>query len=151
MRHPNSLEEANQFGYTAVHLALNQPLCLRMILKASKPSMIDTFDVHGLTLFDYASTLGCRTATQILLSFGCRIELGWLSRCHESCVDDVLSDLKRRRDDLKRLALESLMETEAKSLGLYESTVLDRKAFRVQQPATTTEQGGEHPFSSTRM
>ncbi|KAI1111640.1 hypothetical protein F5Y14DRAFT_464410 [Nemania sp. NC0429] len=132
-RHPQSLNEVNEFGHTAVHLALNQPLCLRIILEASKASIIDISDDSGRTPIDYACRLGYRMSTQILISFGCRLKLPNISQCRESSLDDILIGLVQRREELKRLGLENLSETEAKSLRLYESTVLDSKACSVQE------------------
>lgn len=96
--------------------------------------MVNTCDSYGWTPVDYAYALGYRMATQILLGFGCSIKLRCLTLSHDLCLlEDILSGLKQRRDELKRLALERLTETEAQSLGLHESTVLDSRAFRVQE------------------
>ncbi|KAI0111261.1 hypothetical protein GGR51DRAFT_71546 [Nemania sp. FL0031] len=131
-QHPQSLEEVTQFGVTPLHLAIKHPSCLRLILDAGGLSMLEANDFWDCTPLGWASFLGYRTSTQILLSSGGHIHLEYIRRGHESCIDDLLTALKQRRHELKLLALENLTESEARYFGLHENQVLDRHAFQVQ-------------------
>ncbi|KAI0415246.1 hypothetical protein F5X98DRAFT_377021 [Xylaria grammica] len=132
-RHPESLKEVNQFGCTPLHLTVNHPPCLRLILEASGLSMLEAVDAWDCTPLACASLMGYRASVQILLAAGSRIYLWRLGNAHESCLEDLVIGLKKRRGELKLLALENLTREEAKSFGLHEDRVLDTHAFEVQE------------------
>ncbi|KAI1289127.1 hypothetical protein F5Y03DRAFT_388847 [Xylaria venustula] len=140
-RLPQSLEEVNDFGHTPVHLAVNHPSCLHLILDAGGSSMLEKIDWSGESPLAWseesplawAIRIGCRTSVQTLLAAGCPIHDLECLNGHRSCTDDVLVGLKQRRDELKALALEYLTEAEAKSFELHENKILDGNAFKVQR------------------
>ncbi|KAI0451236.1 hypothetical protein F5B21DRAFT_387934 [Xylaria acuta] len=132
-RHPESLEEVDQFGHTPLHLAINRPSCLRLILNTSGPSLLEKQDIFLQIPLDYACLSGCKESVRLFLTSGSRITYWCLEAVHDSCQNDLLLALKHRRDELKRLALDNLTRTEAESLGLYENAVLDANAIEVQR------------------
>ncbi|GAW19705.1 hypothetical protein ANO14919_091940 [Xylariales sp. No.14919] len=132
-RHPESLQEVNQFGCTPLHLAVNHPTCLRLILEAGGLSMLEAYDAWHCTPLACASFMGYRASVQILLAAGSHIYLWQLGDVHESCLEDLLIDFKKRREELKLLALENLTGEEANYFGLHEHRVLDAHAFEVER------------------
>ncbi|KAI1360874.1 hypothetical protein F5Y08DRAFT_316274 [Xylaria arbuscula] len=130
-RHPESLREINDFGHTPLRLALRHPPCLRLILENMKNCWDQCWD--GRPLED-ACRLGYRASTQTLLAADSPITDRCIRDSHVSCVNDVLVALKKRRDELKSLALAYLTQTEARSFELYEDKVLDGHAQGVYIP-----------------
>ncbi|KAI1734981.1 hypothetical protein F4680DRAFT_436612 [Xylaria scruposa] len=132
-RHPDSFEEVNNFGHTPLHLAVNHPVCLRLILEAGGSSILESLDVERLTPLECACVSGVGESVRLLLDAGSRITSTCIERVTSSCQDDLLTTLKQRRDELKRLALYSLTKTEAEFWGLQKDAVLDVNGFKVQQ------------------
>ncbi|KAI1428773.1 hypothetical protein F5Y12DRAFT_729912, partial [Xylaria sp. FL1777] len=131
-RHPQSSNEVNQFGHTPLHLAINHPACLCLILQVCEPSTVNKLDVYGASPLECASLLGYTASTELLLESGCYINPNWIFKSHESCRDTLLVTLKQRRDRLKSLALDTLGQMDAKRLGLHEDAVLDSRAIEVE-------------------
>ncbi|KAJ8125608.1 hypothetical protein O1611_g8030 [Lasiodiplodia mahajangana] len=131
-QHPQSLEEVNHFGVTPLHLAVEHPSCLRLILDAGGSPMLEATDYWCRIPLDWASALGCRTSTQILIASGSPINYKCIWLGHRSCMDDLLVGLKQRRHELKLLALGNLTQTQAEYFRLHEDSVLDTHAFQVQ-------------------
>ncbi|KAI0551720.1 hypothetical protein F4679DRAFT_537760 [Xylaria curta] len=132
-RHPDSFEEVNHFGHTPLHLAVNHPKCLRLILEAGGSSILENSDVERLTPLECACVSGCEESVRLLLAAGSRITSTCLERATSSCQNDLLVTFKQRRDELKQLALHSLTKTEAESFGLDENAVLDTNDSKLQQ------------------
>ncbi|KAI1358400.1 hypothetical protein F5Y08DRAFT_350876 [Xylaria arbuscula] len=131
-RDPQAITEVNQFGHTPLHLSINQPSCLRLILEASGPEMIDKVDFANCTPLDYASQFDYNESARILLASGGCITPYSIRFGRGSCVDLLFTMLKQRREELKVLALNNLTEAEATSFNLQENTVLDCNASRVR-------------------
>ncbi|KAI1748981.1 hypothetical protein F4782DRAFT_338738 [Xylaria castorea] len=136
-RHPESFEEVNNFGHTPLHLAVNHPKCLRLIIEAGGSSILETADVEGMTPLECACVSGCSESARLLMASGSRISQKCIQIVDSSCQNDLLITMKQRRDELKRLALDNLTKTEAKSLRLHENTVLDRNVREVQKLLTS--------------
>ncbi|KAI0864842.1 hypothetical protein F4860DRAFT_510599 [Xylaria cubensis] len=132
-RDPQTLKELNQFKHTPLHLAINHPRCLHLILEAGGSMMLEKHDFSGRTPLESALKLGYVTSAQILLASGSRITRHCIEGMDESCIDDLLAALKQRRNELKALAIENLNKSEAESFGLHENKVLDCNACEVQE------------------
>ncbi|KAI1427396.1 hypothetical protein F5Y12DRAFT_712201 [Xylaria sp. FL1777] len=136
-KYPQSLEETDDLGYTPLHLAIQHPLCLRLILEAGASSMLEkSVDEEwgwSWTPLACACHLGYKASAQILLAAGGHVNVTCIEYSDESCLDDVLVALKQSRDGLKLLALEHLTQAEAEHFGLHEKTVLDGHAWEVQR------------------
>ncbi|KAI0186443.1 hypothetical protein EV127DRAFT_438992 [Xylaria flabelliformis] len=132
-RDPQTLKELNQFRHTPLHLAINHPRCLHLILEADGSMMLENRDLSERTPLESASNLGYSTSVQILLASGSRIPTRCICDIDESCIDDLLAALKQRRNELKDIAIENLTKLEAESFALYENKVLDGNAYEVQE------------------
>ncbi|KAI0196409.1 hypothetical protein F4808DRAFT_323440 [Astrocystis sublimbata] len=134
-RHPESLNERNQFGLRPAFLATKHPACLRLILEAhgsSMADMIDPDDDDVVSLLSCACSLGSRECVQLILEvLKPPISVDQIAHAPDSCQHDLILALKHRRDELKQLALENMTWTEAESLKLHESATLDAKVLEV--------------------
>ncbi|KAJ3580099.1 hypothetical protein NPX13_g462 [Xylaria arbuscula] len=129
---PQAITEINQFGHTPVHLSINQPSCLRLILEAGGSKMRDMVDFAGYAPLDYASQFEYHASTQILLASGSCIRYFSIELGRGSCIDLLFTTLRQRREELKVLALDNLTEADAMSVNLQEDTVLDDNASQVR-------------------
>ncbi|TRX95690.1 hypothetical protein FHL15_003244 [Xylaria flabelliformis] len=132
-RDPQTLKEVNQFKHTPLHLALLHPPCLRRILEAGGSLLSENADFSGATPLECAIAWRYRASARILLASGSRITSKCLFFNDQYCIDDLLTALKQRRNELKVLALENMTKAEAESFGLHENKVLDGNASKVQE------------------
>ncbi|KAI0420584.1 hypothetical protein F5X98DRAFT_11693 [Xylaria grammica] len=132
-QHPQHLKEMNQFRHTPLHLSINHPACLRLILGVCEPSMLHEKDAYSETPLGCACLLGYTTSTELLLAAGSYLSSSYIGSAHVSCRDALLVAFKQRRSKLKLLALDTLGEMDARRLGLHEDIVLDSRAIEVQE------------------
>ncbi|KAI0436105.1 hypothetical protein F4803DRAFT_252114 [Xylaria telfairii] len=133
LQYPESVREVNCFGLTPIHFAVKHPALLALMVKMAGSSIVELSDVGDPTPLEFAYLGGHKEATKILIASKSGVYLRYLFYVHESCREELFVALKQRRDELKQLALSNLTSTEAKSLRLHDNTVLDDKAFQVQE------------------
>ncbi|KAK8014898.1 hypothetical protein PG990_008194 [Apiospora arundinis] len=153
---PLTVEERYVKDLTPFHLAANSPECLRLLLRAANPSLLNQYIDIGLTELHWAMMLspeacknglaeldtpchGCNCAecAVLFLDAGCALpqvnnfEL-ILGSASSRCKSAYAKHLQIRRQMLKRLALKNLTAEESDEVGLYRSSVLDSQALKVE-------------------
>lgn len=126
-------------GQTPLHLAVERPACLRLLLQSPGKTLLDQSEFGGYPPLDYAAlscTDLCKASVITLLKFDCRVpnqfsrRFSWLC---QTCRAALFKNIKNQRQRLRKFALKRLPDAEAVSLGLRRSAVLDSKANLVIQ------------------
>ncbi len=153
--HPSTLGERNLLGQTPLHLAIEKPTCLRLLVQAASDELLDATDHTDASAINNALFLSgaqcrqgtrsnkcrrCRCAepTAILVKAGCALPIslslqGFLDAASYRCKLRYIRAMRDRREKLKRLALANLPSTETERLGLSREAVLDSMALEVLQ------------------
>ena len=151
--HPSTLGERNLLGQTPLHLAVEKPACLRLLVRAADDKLLDATDDAGTSAIETAVFLSgtqckqgtrsrrcrrCRCAepTAILVKAGCALPISeslqsFLDGASYRCKLRYIRAIRDRREALKHLALANLSSTEAERLGLSAEAVLDSMAPEV--------------------
>lgn len=148
-RDPDMLRERNSFGQSALHLACNKPLCLKLILRYAKRELLDDVDTMNETALQWAlklsgdhcengtaalmcSQCGCAEATAVLLEAGSSLSYRFyrdlqhiFQKASQRCKQTFAEQLKKRRDELKALAVDHLSDPEIQDMGLHKGSVPD--------------------------
>lgn len=151
-------------GQTPLHLATDEPACLKLLVQAASSAVLNHLDLCGESALDHARTSSrwrckdsgrwcsrCNCADPILflliadcaITFGKDGALADFEQLPDRCRNRYLRHLQNRRDRLKLLALENLGVLEQKRLRLRHDSLLDfhaAEAVRLLQ-----EQGVEVP------
>ncbi len=148
--HPSALGERNLLGQTPLHLAVEKPACLRLLVRAADDKLLDTTDHAGTSAIETTVLLSgaqcrqgtrsrkcrrCRCAepTAILVKAGCALPISellqpFLDAASYRCKLRYIRAIRDRRETLKRFALANLPSAEAERLGLTTEAVLDSMA-----------------------
>ncbi|KAH6838338.1 hypothetical protein B0I37DRAFT_316861 [Chaetomium sp. MPI-CAGE-AT-0009] len=150
--HPTTLNERNLFGQSPLHLAVDKPSCLRLLVQAADDKLLNETDSVGITAFEM-TIMGsgrrcreghsrrkcrhcqCAECPAILLKADCAVPMRGIQRLLEACSQRsrlrYIRALKNRRDRLKELAMANLCAEEKERLGIFGEAVLDFHAPEV--------------------
>ncbi len=153
--HPSTLGERNLLGQTPLHLAIEKPTCLRLLVQAASDELLDATDHTDTSAINNALFLSgaqckqgtrrrkcrrCRCAepTAILVKAGCALPVSeflyvFLDAASYRCKLRYIRAMRDRRETLKHLALANFSSAETERLGLSREAVLDSMAPEVLQ------------------
>ncbi|KAK4224141.1 hypothetical protein QBC38DRAFT_25931 [Podospora fimiseda] len=148
-RHPEMLNERTLMGQSPLHLACDKPSILRLLLKhTTDPELLNHVDSEGRSAFEWAfavsgkfcvnqtrnmcSRCRCAEATLLFLRAGSifghnflrKLQL-FLNFASQRCKKRFIQHLKKRREELKDLAILHLLPSEVHDLRLQSGGVLD--------------------------
>lgn len=152
---PATLNERNFFNQTPLHLAVEKPSCLRLLMQSAVvgSALLNKGDSDNFLPVELALYLGglqCRNGRRRLRCRGCRcaesLTILLKADCAVPVVTQVLLDqtsqrcrlrysrhMRNRRERLKQLAIENLTPAESRRLGLMSGGVLDHFVPQVLQ------------------
>ncbi|KAI8631711.1 hypothetical protein F5Y19DRAFT_473390 [Xylariaceae sp. FL1651] len=133
IRQPQALKEVNQFGQNPLHLAIQHPLCVRLIGEACGQSILNGEDATGRTPLEAAVMSACAESVCALIELGCRIDLNYTIGTDIYCLTELFKGMKDRRDELRSIALKSLPNAMLKTLRLHDGITLDHDALKIQE------------------
>jgi hypothetical protein len=144
---PCAIRESNLRGQTPIHLAANQPNCLRLLVQVADPALIDLQDANGWAPIQYAVGLSgnkclnqksgvccagcpCAECATILLTLNCTVPFDRptdyvLQTASQRCRLAYINSMLDRREKLTQLAQETLSDAEIHSLCLRSERPLD--------------------------
>lgn len=158
--YPNTINEVNLMKQTPLHLAVGQPSCVALLLRASGRKLIDLPDSGGWRPMEYA-LFSCLRGTRpgennhhdgclrnhgdnsldLILHAGCMIPtidtwprpVAWPRLLCDTCQRAVSTHLVARRKGLKTLAANNIPRMQATALGLFSPWLCDSSASRAIQ------------------
>ncbi|KAI0436950.1 hypothetical protein F4803DRAFT_197268 [Xylaria telfairii] len=156
--HPSTLAERNLLGHSPLHLAVDKPKFLRVLVQAADTTILNqaSFGPNCRSILEAALVVSgelrcleghssrrcrrcsCAESVVILLKADCALPVSEtlqqsLNRASQRCKLKYIRHVKDRRDRLRQLALENLPPTEVDRLGLAPGHVLDSFAPQVVQ------------------
>ncbi len=153
--HLSVLGERNLFGHTPLHLAVENPEYLQLLVRAADSKLLNGIEHEGTSAIEIAVLVSgmickqktsnrrcrrchCAKSTAILIGADCAVPVtralqSMLKAASRRCKLRYVRAIKDRRQRLKQLALANLSTAEADRLGLLGDAVLDYSAVHVTQ------------------
>ncbi|KAI6458300.1 hypothetical protein MCOR04_008184 [Pyricularia oryzae] len=135
------LEESNWFRQTPLHLSIDKPETLQILIQGGFDTKLDVADSEGIRPVEYAAVKARRNvdaldSLRILLQSGCAVHPNTIPSFNRDFPGDIdqgvhntfWDALRHRRDSLKLLGLKHLPRSLALDLGLFDERILDYHA-----------------------
>lgn len=135
------LEESNWFRQTPLHLSIDNPETLQILIQGGFDTKLDVADSDRRRPVEYAAmkiqrNLDGLNSLRILLQSGCAVHPNTIPYFDRDFPEDINQEvhntfwdaLRHRRDSLKLLGLKHLPRSLALDLGLFDERTLDYHA-----------------------